>query len=158
VPDPTNSKELSTTKEATSCAAIRYFPSILWNLKAHCYIHTSPPLDPMLSQTSPVSTLSPWSILILSTHLCLRLPCPLFPYGFSTNNLYIFLASLIHATYPAQLILFNFVILIVLGKLYKSWNFLIQISPPSYHVIPLVLNLIYLYFLFYVWFSYLCFK
>jgi hypothetical protein len=46
------------------------------------------------------------SILILSTHLNLRLPSGVFPPGFPINKLYAF---------PAYLILLNLIILIILG-------------------------------------------
>jgi hypothetical protein len=45
-------------------------------------------------------------------HLRLGLPSALFPSGFPTNNLYVFLFSLIRATCSANLIL-NFIILTI---------------------------------------------
>jgi hypothetical protein len=113
--------ELSTTQEATGCAATRELPSILWNLKVYYCICTSSPLGPILSPTNPVNPpppppnpISPRSILILYTHLHLGLRNGLFP----TNNLYTFLFS-IHATCPTHLILLNLIILIIHFEEYK---------------------------------------
>jgi hypothetical protein len=51
-----------------------------------------------------------------------KAPTVFFPSGFSTNNLYLFLFSPIHATCPTHRSLLHFIILIILGKKYKSRN------------------------------------
>jgi hypothetical protein len=129
--------ELSTTRDATSCATTQGFPSILF----HYHIHKSSPLVPILSQTNPVHTnhtISLRSILILSTHLHLDLPNPrgLLPSNFPINNLYIFLFSPIHATCLAHLIL-NLIILIILGEKYKLQSFALCSFLHPRHLIPL---------------------
>jgi hypothetical protein len=64
---------------------------------------------------NPTSTRSS---LMVSTNLCLGLPCSLFPSGFPIGNLYVFLFSTTHATCPAHLILD--LILIIYSEEYKS--------------------------------------
>jgi hypothetical protein len=60
-------------------------------------------------------------ISILSTHLRLGLPSGLFPWGFLTNILYVVLLALIRVTCPAQPLLLDLIILIILGEEYRLW-------------------------------------
>jgi hypothetical protein len=66
-------------------------------------------------QSTSCHPTSPRSILILSTHLHLSLSSGLFLSGFHTNNLHEFLFAPIRATWPSYSILFDLIILIILG-------------------------------------------
>jgi hypothetical protein len=80
-----------------------------------------------LSWASPIQSTHPhptsWSsILTLSSHLSLGLPSGLFHSGFPTKTLYTPLPSLIRATWPAHLILLDFITRTRLGKEYRSFS------------------------------------
>ena len=80
-----------------------------------------------LSWASPIQSIYPHptscrSVLILSTHLRLRLSSGLFPSGFPTKTLYTPLSSPIRATCPAHLILLVFITRTILGEEYKSFS------------------------------------
>jgi hypothetical protein len=39
---------------------VKKYPAFLWNLKVHYHVHTSLPLDPILSQLNPVRPIDPY--------------------------------------------------------------------------------------------------
>jgi hypothetical protein len=65
-------------------------------------------------QYMPLHSISPRSLLILSTYICLGLLSALFPTEFATKNPHAF-SSPIHSTWPAHLIVLDFTIQIILG-------------------------------------------
>ena len=72
--------------EANWFAASQEIPRISRNPKVHYRTHKRPPPVSILGQ--PIQSIYPhptswWSVLILSTHLCLGPPSGLFPSGFS---------------------------------------------------------------------------
>ena len=126
----------------TGFAANQEIPRILWNPKVHYRTHKRPPTVPILSQLHPVPTTPSHSLkihLILSSHLRLGLPNGLFPSGFPTKTLCTPLPSSIRATYPAHLILLDFITRTILGEEYRSLssslcNFLHSPVTPSLYI------------------------
>ena len=78
-----------------------------------------------ISWVSPIQSIYPYptswrSILILHTHLRLGLPSGLLPSGFPSKTLYDPLSSPIRVTWPAHLILLDFITRTILGEEYRS--------------------------------------
>ena len=86
----------------------------------HSQVPTTCPI-PEPTPSSPHNPHTSWrSLLILSSHLGLRLPSGLLPSGFHTRTLCTTLSTPIRATCPAHLIPLGFTTRTILGKEYRS--------------------------------------
>jgi hypothetical protein len=92
VPISSNSRELRPSWEATSRSATQEIHSILWNVKFHYCDHWC------LSGARSIQSIPLRSILILSSHLRVRLPSDLFPSDDATKILGAFLFGPVRAT------------------------------------------------------------
>ena len=109
--------------EANRLSASQEIPRILWNPNIHYRIHKCPPPHPILSQLDPIHSPHPTSwrcISILSSHLRLGLPSGLFLSGFPHENTYTPLRFPVRATFPAHLILLDFISRTILCEVYKG--------------------------------------
>ena len=116
----TDSMEQTPSWEANTSSASQEISRILWNPKVHHRIHNIPPPVPIPSQ---IDTVHPHptalrSILILSSHLRLRLPSGLLPSGFPTKALYASLLVSIRATSSAHLSLLDLITGLIFGEAY----------------------------------------
>ena len=116
-------REQSLSWEANRFSASQEISRILWNPKVYyCSLKCSPPV-PYLTQLDPVHT--PTSHF-LKIHLNIILPSmPGFPqwslsFRFPHQNPVCPLLSPIHTTFPAHLILLNFITQMILGEEYRS--------------------------------------
>jgi hypothetical protein len=104
-------------EQSPSCEAYRFSTSqeitrFLWNPKVHYHIHKCPPPVLVLSQLDPVHTPTSHFPKIYLKIIFLHTPClpnGLFPSRFPTKTLYNPLLSPIRATFPAHLILLDFI-------------------------------------------------
>jgi hypothetical protein len=109
--------ELSHSSKVSCRAVTQELRSILWNPKVHYRVHNSPPLIPIHNIASYRSKVYFNTSII---HLCPGLPSGLFPSGFPTNSLHVFLSAPICATCPAHFILSSFWLHLAKSTIYEA--------------------------------------
>jgi hypothetical protein len=123
--------------EAANCAAIQ---KILSNFKepegsSPCSQEPSTGPYPEPVQSSPSHSISPRSILILSTHIRLGLPSGLFPSGFLTNILHAFLLFLFvrHALPISYSLTWSLKSYFTKSTNYEAPHYVVSSNLPSHH-------------------------
>jgi hypothetical protein len=128
--------ELSPSGVAASYSAIQEFHNILWHPKIHYHVHKSTPLVSRLNHIKPVQTIPSWlsniNINIIVPPTSRPSKAALSSWLSQWNTTYIPVLPM-HATFPANLIILELIILIVLGVpplvLNMSNNFLHMLWP-----------------------------
>jgi hypothetical protein len=86
--------ELSSNREATSCAATKEIPSILWNVEVHYRVNKGPQMVSVLKKNNTIyntpSYLSKIHLKIIQSATSWSFQW-LFTYYLPNNNLYVFL-------------------------------------------------------------------
>jgi hypothetical protein len=80
-----NFMEQTSSWEANSCSSSPEIPRLWWNVKVHCRLHQSLPLNLMPSQMNPIYSLFTFILFILILYSLLRLGLPMLslPFRFS---------------------------------------------------------------------------